>query len=127
MWKIEWTALSARIEALLETTQYFLQSIANDSSDPHNVKSYLLSITGEIVSDLEKFSRNFESQLPKRAKETLAGFLEIYKSRLEKITGFQGIQAVLTRLASFRGEFNYFVTDLEAVGQSLVVRAFTHL
>jgi len=92
------------------------------------VTEELLRSAQEVLSDIENFGKNFESQLPERAQVALKRLLNKYHSRsLEKATGLPGIQAVLTLLAAFRGEFNYLLSDIEVVGRSLVARAFTHL
>jgi hypothetical protein len=128
MWNIEWSKLSARIAALLEAATYFVRTVGTGEGDTSNMTNELLRNAKETVDRIKTFSNNHGPQIPESAREALDRFVTLYNGQFPNTSGgLPATQGALTLLASFRGEFNYLVNDAEAVGRSLVVRAFTHL
>lgn len=128
MWNIEWTALSARIAALLEAGTYFVRTVGTGESDNYGLTDELLRNAKETVDRIKIFESNHGCQIPESAREALIRFLTQYNAHFPNMSGgLPATQGALTLLASFRGEFDYLVNDAEAVGRSLVARAFAHL
>src|SRR5437870_1382951 len=63
-WRTEWQALSARIEGLLEAAKFLLLSVRTGEPDNYGMTNHLLDTGAHIVSDLNSFAGNFQSQLP---------------------------------------------------------------
>ena len=125
MWNIEWSKLSARIAGLLEAATYFVRTGEADTS---NITNELLRKARDTVDRIKTFSNNHGPQIPQSAREVLDRFVTLYNGQFPNTSGgLPATAGALTLLACFRGEFDYLVSDAEAVGRSLVARAFTHL
>jgi hypothetical protein len=121
MWNVEWNALSARIASLMEAGTY----LANLGRDDFASFQKVFQNAIDLKVQIGHFRDNYGSQLPEPAGSCLARFAN---EQLPELTrGLPGMHAALILLASFRAEFSYLLIDSEAVGRSLVVRAFTHL
>ena len=130
---VEWRAISARIAALLDAGEFFLKTNDNDNYASTNI---LITNAGATVFHILRFLNLYGAQLLDGPKACLQLFLHDYQQRFGggdennpfgTATGFAGVTAVLTSLASFRAEFEYLISDSETIARSLVVRAFTHL
>lgn len=126
MWNVEWAALSARIASVLEAGTYFMLTIGAGAHD-YGATGALLQNANDVASRLERFRDSHTAELPEPAIACLSRFLGSYKERCDGLSGIPATQVALTLLASFRAEFNYVVSDAEALGRSLVTRAFMHL
>jgi len=125
MWQTEWRALSARIEALREAATFFWLSGAEGDG-----VCYLTSNTEEVVRRIDEFQNSHGSLIPTAALRCLADFVDTYHRWHPKNkagTSIRQVQFAVTALASFRAEFNYLLADSQAIGRSLVARAFQHL
>jgi hypothetical protein len=128
MWKTEWKAINARIQALIEAGTFFLGTPDNDQ---HGGSSLLIENAHETAQRLRAFMEQYERQLEPEQLKCLGLFWLKYRNDLippyGDPSGFSGVTSVLTYLASFRAEFEYLSRDNVAIVRSLVVRAFTHL
>jgi hypothetical protein len=127
MWQVEWGAISARIQALLEAGTFFFETIKAGEHDTGSAGNELIRNGKELIERLVGFQRNFANQLPEPAPKCLSNFVTASKNAVSSGAGIPTIQELLTVLASYRAEFNYIVSDNEAVARSLVARAFSHL
>jgi len=125
MWNVEWNAISARIAALIEAGTYFVRATANGWHDSFGTNQRILQNAHDIRERIGVFQKNHGSQLTEAAKQCLDRFLG--EAEPSMTHGEASMHAALIQLASFRAEFSYLITDTEAVGRSLVIRAFTHL
>jgi hypothetical protein len=125
MWQVEWKAISARIAALVEAGTYLATALGERGHDGFGAAVRLLQNAIDTRALITRFQDNYGAQFPEIAKDCLTRFLD--GQFPEVVRGMDGTRAALTMLASFRAEFTYLLNDTEAVGRSLVVRAFTHL
>ncbi len=127
-WKTEWSALSHRIEALVDAGRFFFSTFPAWGNDHTGASSDLNVSADEIVGELADF-RAYAALLPRAAAERLNKFVDDYQKRFahSSATAIPGAQARLTRLAAFRSEMDYLLADTEAVARSVVGRAFLHL
>jgi hypothetical protein len=130
---IEWRTISARIAALVDAGAFFFK--ANDS-DNHNTAGILMENARGTARNIRQFLDLHSGQIQGGLRvciesfleDCLRGFADADVSHPFGIaSGSSGVTAALTRLASFRAEFEYLIADTDAIARSLVVRAFTHL
>ncbi len=132
-WLIEWQALSARIQGLLDAANFFFNSQRNCSSDDRGVREKILLKTAmDIESDLAKFREGFFSILSAQACECIERFLLVVKGLGQYGQTGKGflpadVQLLLTGLSAFRAEFAYIITDNQAMVRRITERAFIHL
>jgi hypothetical protein len=128
MWNMEWSALSVRIASLIEAGTYFIRTIATGENDHYSITDELMRNAKDVVLRLYRLQENYGAQLPQPARVCLCQFITQYNGLFRNVAGgLPATQGALTLLASFRSEFSYLLTDTDAVGQSLVVRASMHL
>ena len=129
-WKTDWVGLDARIRALLEAGNFYLQGQAVSSDDPYGVASgQLMPSSQRAFEAFEAFAAGYEASLPSVAKEILSSFLDSNRTLFTDggITPFPGVKARLTALAALRSELGHHLQDAQAVALSLTERAFLHL
>jgi hypothetical protein len=132
-WYKDWQALSARIEGLLDAGTFFYNALQHSSSDDQGVrKKILLKNADKIISELNKFLKQYQSVLPREASESLSNFLKLpdieglnFNPDPGQVRGF--VQFALTSLAAFRSEFSYLIADTQAVARRITELAFIHL
>lgn len=127
MWITEWKAISDRILALVDAGAFFFRT--NDS-DMFNASNVLVANGDQIVSLVGNFFSAYGNELSPAAKGCVEKFLSDYRAMFQQGSnpnGFAGVTGVLTYLVSFRAEFEYLISDTQALTRSLVVRALTHL
>ena len=122
MWITEWRAISARIAALIEAATFATRTRQYEET---GVCEVLLQGAREIQQRLRDLYSLHESELPHEPKVCLFAYLEDAEDDQRAAPGIDVI--VITKLALFKAEFEYLMADTEAVVQSLVLRAFTHL
>jgi hypothetical protein len=129
-WRTEWKAISDRIEGLLEAGSLFVQLWIARASDPQRtVNIELIPHARSIFQDIKKFKENYESSLPPTALASIERFLSHENNFMaEPIrSGADGLKFVLPCLASFRSEFTFQLSDIQAVAKRVTERAFEHL
>ena len=129
-WRTEWKALSDRIEGLLEAGRFFAQLWASRSSDSYGAaKKELLPHARTIFQDIIKFQNNYMSSLPPSAGDSLNRFINLHNQSftLHDIDEIEGLKLLLPCLASFRSEFTFQLSDIQAVAKRITERAFVHL
>jgi hypothetical protein len=123
MWRTEWDALSARIAAFLEAANY----LASAGSQGFYGADELAENGKRILEHIRQFHETHGPSIPASAAQALATWNE----RPRNLGGGTGPQHQVHHLAiilsSLRAEMNHLLTSVDAVGRSLVARAFQHL
>jgi hypothetical protein len=130
-WLIEWKAISAQIQGLLEASRFYIESLRDASKDLYTVGNReLLPHIKKICDTLRKFRDAHKESIPTDAAESLDAVLnKIHKSfpNLKDADAFNHVHVMVTLLVSFRAEFEYHLSDTAAVAKRLSERAFIHL
>jgi len=129
-WRTEWKAISDRIEGLLEAGRFFAQLWVGRSSDSYGTaKKELLPHARAIFQDIIKFQSNYISSLPPTAVDSLNRFVQLHNQNFtsQDIDEIEGLKLLLPCLASFRSEFTFQLSDIQAVAKRITERAFVHL
>ena len=121
MWVTEWRAISARIAAIIEASTFATQTRQYEIS---GVSAILDQAVRDIEARLKSLYEVHENELPDDPKICLWHHLE--NCDKQPVTPVIAVLAV-TRLAMFKAEFEYLITDAEVAVRSLTWRAFTHL
>jgi len=133
-WLIDWQAISARIQSLLDAGAFFYRALHHSSEDARSVKKkVLLKNAEEIFRNLNGFLEKYKSALPNDALESLKSFLT--KPEMTDPTLFNpnrsyenaNVQFALTSLAAFQSEFAYLIADTQFIARKITERAFVHL
>jgi hypothetical protein len=142
VWMTQWQAIRARISALLEAGKFLLSSREGDEVSPMGVLNtgepeparYILAAAVMLNQDakkvgdlLQSFFESHGDNLPDAPRACLRSFVETGRYAWGEPEHLAGMTARITALACFRAEFEYLISDTEAVTKSLVIRAFTHL
>ena len=124
MLKPEWDALSKRISGIVEASTFFFHCRDNDESFSTNVLMETCKETADAVKRLSIYKHSMQL----RAIDALGRFEKWWDETAKLgVSGFQGVMAYTTVLASFRSEFDHLFVDHDAVVRSRVARAFLHL
>jgi hypothetical protein len=136
-WLIEWKAISAQIEGLLEASRFYIDSLRDASRAINKVGDFykvgdreLLPHIKKICDTLGKFRDAHKESIPTGAAESLDAMLnKIQESfpNLRDADAFKHVHVMVTLLVSFRAEFEYHLSDTTAVAKRLSERAFSHL
>ena len=133
-WLIDWKAISARIQGLLDAGAFFYRALHHSSEDALSVKKKVLLDNAEkIFKNLNEFSEKFKSALPNDALVSLKNFLtkpEMSDPKLfnpNRSYESASVQFALTSLASFQSEFAYLIADTQFIARKITERAFVHL
>jgi hypothetical protein len=130
-WLIEWKAISAQIQGLLEASRFYIESLRAASKDLYMVGNReLLPHIKKICDTLGKFRDAHKESIPTDAAESLDAVLnKIHKSfpNLKDADAFNHVHVMVTLLVSFRAEFEYHLADTSTIARRLSERAFTHL
>jgi hypothetical protein len=129
-WRTEWKAISDRIEGLMEAGRFFVQLWVGHSSDTYGTaKRELLPHARSIFQSILKFQEHYSQSLPPTAVASLSRFTQQYKDRFsaQDINEIEGLKLLLPCLASFRSEFTFQLSDMQAVAKRITERAFIHL
>ncbi len=108
----------------------FAQFWAARATDPYGtVVRELVPHAHLIFQDIIKFKDNYTSSLPPTAVASLDRFLTNHTQNFmaPPIRGIDGLKFVLPCLASFRSEFTFQLSDIQAVAKRTTERAFEHL
>lgn len=129
-WRIEWKAISDRIQGLSAAGQLFLRFWASKSSDPYGViKKELIPQAIGIFEAITQFHELHQKSLSPQATSCINRFIGNNKSLFfaENPGDFPRLQAILTKILSFQSEFTYQISDTSAANKRLAERAFIHL
>jgi hypothetical protein len=114
-WLIEWKAISAQIQGLLEASRFYIESLRDASKDLYTVGNReLLPHIKKICDTLRKFRDAHKESIPTDAAESLDAVLnKIHKSfpNLKDADAFNHVHVMVTLLVSFRAEFEYHLSD----------------
>lgn len=141
VWMTQWTAISARISALLDAGSFLLRTRDGDTVTPKSpfksgvqpgeyiagAAELLSQHAKQVENALQVFFKSHGDHLADTPRKCLSSFLEVNRYAFGEPDGLAGMTVRITALASFRAEFEYLIADTEALTKSLVVRAFTHL
>lgn len=125
----EWNAISNRIKGLTESGMYFFSSVHQTKDQNETViKHFLKPHAKRLVEDIKKYCDSFSLNLPDAALTCIKSFLKDFKDHFhEDISGIGPVQIALTSLSSFRSEFSYHLSDIQAISKRITERAFVHL
>lgn len=128
----DWKAISGRIQGILETGRLFLQFWGHHSSDPYSViKKDLLPHSKDIFKEIVKFHELYRDNLHPSAVKSLEKFVNDYENFIHHTDGRKDegykLLSALSHLASFCAEFNFQLSDFQAVAKRITERAFIHL
>lgn len=133
-WLIDWKAISARIQGLLDAGTFFYRALHHSSEDARSIKKKVLLENAEkIFVNLNEFSEKFKSVLPRDALDSLNSFLtkpEMKDPKLfkpDRPYERANVQFALTSLAAFQSEFAYLIADTQFIARKITERAFIHL
>ena len=133
-WLIDWQAISARIQGLLDAGTFFYLALHHSSEDARSVKKKVLLENAEkIFGNLNDFSEKYKSALPSDALVSLKSFLtkpEMNDPKLfkpDRPYESANVQFALTSLAAFQSEFAYLIADTQFIARKITERAFVHL
>jgi hypothetical protein len=128
-WLTEWKAISAQIQGLLEAACFYSGSAPAtiERRDVYAVgHNQLIPHIGVICALLSRFGDNYKDSIPPDAADSLADLLAKYPS-WPKSDDFGYVHIMVTVLASFRAQFEYYMSDTSFVARRLSERAFIHL
>ena len=125
MLKSRWATLSVRINSILEAGAYFRRSTGDVQHDQYGTGEVLLSHAKAVGAEIELLSKS--DMLPGLALACVKQFGERWTQLTGHAVGGPETPQLLAQLALFQGEFTQLMADTEAVGRSLVARAFAHL
>lgn len=124
MLKTEWDALSKRIVGIVEASTFLFQCRESDEAFSTNVLIETCKETAAAVKSLSIYG----DSLSTRAVDALHRFDKWWDETVKlNSSGFQGVMAYTTVLASFRSEFDHLFADYESIIRSKVALAFLHL
>ncbi|MER2559948.1 MAG: hypothetical protein ABTQ32_04470 [Myxococcaceae bacterium] len=130
MFRQDWDALATRIDGLVETGTFVLQSAPAVGSDYYGVlNAVVLPNATETYLLLERFHANHEKSMPPAAATALKRFIDLQGAffRDKKPTGFPALQGMVALLQSVRTEVTHHLSDLAAGQRRRVELGFEHL
>lgn len=125
MWRTEWDALSARIAAFLEAAQ-FLLSTGTARQEFYGAND-LVDNGKRIVECVHRFHADHGANIPEAAAQTLATWKDPTRAWGAGMQPTSQVQHMGIVLQSLRAEMNHLLASTDAIGRSLVARAFQHL
>ena len=135
-WQIEWQALSARIQGILDAGSFFYKALHHSSEDARSVnKKVLLKNAEKIFQNLQEFyGKYYKNGLPRPAVDCLYCFLNQQEfigreNIFNPSRNFESanVQFSLTSFAALRSEFNFIIADTQFIARKITERAFIHL
>lgn len=128
-WRDEWSAIGGRIEGLIYSGNFFVQTLRINSSDPYGVGTHLINQSLGIYSEIKKFYNRNKSLLPQSAERALSIFIEKIGPKFSgnPAGGLDGLKLYLTSLSWLKAEFEYFIADFSFQAKKRSERAFIHL
>lgn len=124
MLKAEWDALSKRIVGIVEASTFLFHCRESDEAFSTNVLMETCKETAAAVKSLSVYG----DSLPTRAVDALHRFDRWWGETVKlNSSGFQGVMAYTTVLASFRAEFDHLFADNDGIIRNKVALAFLHL
>jgi len=129
MWPQQWRKLVARIEGLVEASDFLLGTFRNNREDPDSVvRRSVLPQLQELKTLLGEFKSAYGEVLPAEASSYLAEFLSGWTLPQATAPGSElRILRAIVPLALFCGTFEFLADDVEAEARTLTELAFEHL
>lgn len=133
-WQIEWQALSARIQGILDAGSFFYKALHHTSEDAQSVKKKVLLRNAEkIFQNLKEFYEKYQMGFPQSAVDCLNSFLNQQEFTSQDFfapsrnSESANVQFSFTSLAAFQSEFNFIIADTQSIARRITERAFIHL
>jgi hypothetical protein len=133
MWRGHWSNITKRMNQLVRSAEFLLQTGSSAGSDYHGVSNnYLIPSVREVLADLRTFSSTHGSLLPSKAQNCLTSFLSKMERDFNRDSGYgpsgwSGVQGLITPLLAFASEFDFHLSNSDQIAKSLTERAFLHL
>jgi len=128
----DWKAISARIRGVLETGKLFLQFWDHHPSDPYSIIQIdLIPHLKNIFEEIVIFQKHHQMHLQPSAIKSLEKFIKDYSFFLKqtlarKDDGYK-LSSALSKFVSFCVEFDFQLSDTQAVAKRITERALIHL
>ncbi len=128
-WRNEWSAIGGRIEGLISSGKFFVQTLRVNSSDPYGVGTHLINQALKIYSEINEFYNRNQFLLPPSAEKALSVFIENIGPKFSgnPASGLDGLKLYLTSLSWLKAEFEYFLADFSFQARKRSERAFIRL
>lgn len=123
----DWSAIAARIDALVDASRFLLDAFGGVDLDAHqSVRRFIMPEARGLSLELANFHRVHNGQLPAALVRFLEGFLERADGIVADAAGPMDLQPIVA-WKLFRAQFEYGLRDSEELIVSLTERAFAHL
>jgi len=128
-WPEQWRRLAARIEGLTEASDFMLRTLQTDRSDPGTVvRNTVFPELSRLKDELAAFRRDYGTQLPDNASQTVDDFLGKWNLPTTMNQGHElEILQQIAPLGVFRAAFQFAADDAEAEAKNIAELAFEHL
>jgi hypothetical protein len=129
IWKAEWNAIAARIDALADGSRFLLDAFkaAGSDCDAHGcVPHCIMPEARGIACELVRFHDRHREKFPAAALSLLQGFLQRAEGIVPDANSGADLQPIVW-FQLFRSQFEYALRDCEAPVIALTERAFQHL
>ena len=129
MWQVQWRAIYTRVKALLQPAGFVIQAAGSNNNNQAGIgaPAVIENIEG-VIDAIRELGQSHGSDLPCLAAERIRRLILDYEtSRGASPNAALRVQAEIIMLSSACAEIEYLLSDLEHVGHTLVIRAFTHL
>ena len=125
-WHQKWSALSARIQGLVEAGQYLSTALTRGPGDSFGIVRRASKELVAIVDELDQFNASHGAELPSEARTALDQILvrDWFTGSSEQIN--ENLVAV-GALITFRARFEYAIQDHEVDARNRTDLAFEHL
>ena len=124
-WRAEWNAISARIEGLVRSGEFFFRS-ATSANFLTNASRVLTSQSAELICCLKSYGDKYANALPEQAKKCLDSFVSDPIPRGDG-ANVNAPQLRLMKLSVFRSQFEFLLAGIQEQIRSTTERAFEHL
>ncbi|MDO8587200.1 MAG: hypothetical protein Q7T82_09185 [Armatimonadota bacterium] len=126
-WRAEWKAISARIEGLVRSGEFFFRSATNKTNYLSNATRYLTSRCDELDCYLKSYLDTYASVLPETAKNCLDEFLSLHRPGSGAGANVNAPQQRLMILSDFRSRLEFLLAGAQDQIRLTAERAFEHL
>ncbi|MBV1881539.1 MAG: hypothetical protein KUG82_07890 [Pseudomonadales bacterium] len=129
----EWLAIEKLIGDIISICNSYINMRKAEGADNKSVvKRVIFPFYSEISERIIKFKERYSAVLTEEANHRLESFQDETKIVLgaKSSTGEQSASSVLytsAQLQKFKSDFNYLISDLDAVAFRLTERSFLHL
>lgn len=128
MFSMFWLAISGRIRGLVQAADLQAQFMLSDRNDGNGVEKYIGKLCNNIFNDIEKYSADYNGELPTEIEQAISSFIAKWCSLFaEARSNASKARAAIVLLAALEAEITYLLSDQQAKIQSRTERAFLHL